>query len=169
MTIDNNKVVSLHYKLSNHKTGAHIEETSEAHPMEFLFGVERLIPTFEVNIHGLKVGDTFEFSIPTAEAYGEISDEEIANVPVSVFYDENGKIDDTILKVDAQIPMSDNEGNRMMGVVKEFNSDYVVMDFNHPLAGIDLLFKGSIVSVREATKDELDHGHSHGEHGHHHH
>lgn len=169
MTVDTNTVVQLHYKLSNHKTGAHIEETSENHPMEFLFGVERLIPTFEVNIHGLKVGDSFEFSIPTAEAYGEQSDEEIAQVPLAVFYDESGKVDESILKVGAQIPMSDNDGNHLMGIVKDINEDYVTMDFNHPLAGIDLLFKGTIVGVRQATQDEISHGHSHGEHGHHHH
>ena len=64
--------------------------------------------------------------------------------------------------------MSDNEGNHMRGIVREINEEMVKMDFNHPLAGYDLHFAGEILAVREATKDELDHGHVHGEGGHQH-
>ena len=91
MTVDTNMVVSLSYKLTNHKTGELIEETSESQPMEFLYGVERIIPTFEVNIHGLKPGDTFEFDIPSAEAYGDKNDDHVALIPISVFFDESGE------------------------------------------------------------------------------
>lgn len=166
--VDTNMVVSLHYKLTNHKTGAHIEETSENHPMEFLYGVERIIPAFEVNIHGLKAGDKFEFSIPTAEAYGEKNEDHIATIPLPVFYNEEGKIDENQIKVGAILPMTDNEGNHLRGTILEMNAEHVIMDFNHPLAGIDLAFSGTIIDVRPATQDELAHGHSHGAHGHHH-
>ncbi|WP_341904820.1 MULTISPECIES: FKBP-type peptidyl-prolyl cis-trans isomerase [Fluviicola] len=168
MTVDTNTVVSLHYKLTNHKTGEQIEETSKDQPMEFLYGVERIIPAFEVNIHGLKAGDTFEFSIPSLEAYGDKNDDHLAMIPLSVFFDETGKIDDTQIKVGAILPMTDNEGNHLRGTILEIKDDTVTMDFNHPLAGTDLFFQGTILAVREATQDEITHGHSHGEHGHHH-
>jgi FKBP-type peptidyl-prolyl cis-trans isomerase SlyD len=168
MTVDTNMVVSLSYKLTNHKTGELIEETSESQPMEFLYGVERIIPTFEVNIHGLKPGDTFEFDIPSAEAYGDKNDDHVALIPISVFFDESGKVDETQIKVGAVLPMTDNEGNHLRGTILEMTDETVTMDFNHPLAGTDLFFSGTILTVRAATQEELDHGHSHGAHGHHH-
>lgn len=168
MTVDTNTVVSLHYKLTNHKTGEQIEETSENQPMEFLYGIERIIPLFEENIHGLKAGDTFEFSIPSMQAYGDKNDDHVALIPISVFFDESGKVDETQIKVGAILPMTDNEGNHLRGTVMEINDETVTMDFNHPLAGTDLFFQGTILAVRAATQDEISHGHSHGEHGHHH-
>ncbi|MNJ85830.1 FKBP-type peptidyl-prolyl cis-trans isomerase SlyD [compost metagenome] len=168
MTVDTNTVVSLHYKLTNHKTGEQIEETSENQPMEFLYGVERIIPAFEVNIHGLKAGDAFEFSIPSAEAYGDKQDDHVALIPLSVFFDESGKVDETQIKVGAILPMTDNEGNHLRGTILEITPENVTMDFNHPLAGTDLFFQGTVLEVRQATADEIAHGHSHGAHGHHH-
>lgn len=168
MTVDTNMVVSLSYKLTNHKTGEQIEETSENQPMQFLYGIERIIPAFEVNIHGLKAGDTFEFAIPTLEAYGEKNDDHVALIPLSVFFDESGKIDETQIKVGALLPMTDNEGNHLTGTVLKIEDETVTMDFNHPLAGTDLFFKGTVLDVRPATDEEITHGHSHGAHGHHH-
>ena len=168
MTVDTNTVVSLHYKLTNHKTGEQIEETSENQPMEFLYGIERIIPLFEENIHGLKAGDTFEFSIPSAQAYGDKNDDHVALIPISVFFDETGKVDETQIKVGAVLPMTDNEGNQLRGTLLEIKDETVTMDFNHPLAGTDLFFQGTILAVRTATQEEISHGHSHGEHGHHH-
>lgn len=168
MTVDTNMVVSLHYKLTNHKTGEHIEETSENQPMQFLYGIERIIPAFEVNIHGLKAGDTFEFHIPSVEAYGDKNDDHVALIPISVFFDESGKLDETQIKVGAVLPMTDNEGNHLRGTVLEITDETVTMDFNHPLAGTDLFFQGTILEVRPATDEEIAHGHSHGAHGHHH-
>ena len=168
MTVDPNTVVSLHYKLTNHKTGEQIEETSENQPMEFLYGIERIIPLFEENIHGLKAGDTFEFSIPSAQAYGDKNDDHVALIPISVFFDETGKVDETQIKVGAVLPMTDNEGNHLRGTILEIKDETVTMDFNHPLAGTDLFFQGTILAVRTATQEEISHGHSHGEHGHHH-
>ena len=64
--------------------------------------------------------------------------------------------------------MMDDDGNQMYGLVLEVTDAHVAMDFNHPLAGNDLHFIGEVLEVREASKEELDHGHVHGEHGHHH-
>lgn len=168
MTVDTNKVVALSYKLSNNQTGEKIEETSPDHPMQFLYGVERLIPTFEVNIHGLKVGDTFKFDIPSHEAYGTVNNDHVAMIPIQVFHNEEGVIDEQVIHVGAVLPMTDSEGNHLRGKIMELTAEEVKMDFNHPLAGIDLLFEGTILEVREATADEIAHGHTHGAHGHHH-
>lgn len=168
MTVDTNTVVSLHYKLTNHQTGEKIEETSPEQPMEFLYGVERIIPTFEVNIHGLKAGETFSFHIPSQEAYGAKNDDHIARIPISVFYDETGKIDETVIYEGAVLPMTDSEGTHLRGTVLAISAEEIKMDFNHPLAGIDLQFEGTILEVRPATEEEIAHGHSHGAHGHHH-
>ncbi|MES2799527.1 MAG: FKBP-type peptidyl-prolyl cis-trans isomerase [Bacteroidota bacterium] len=168
MTVKESMVVSLNYKLSNHTTGEKIEETSNENPMVFLYGVGGLIPDFEMNIAGKKAGDKFEFSIVADRAYGVASEDNIAMIPVSVFHDEEGKFDTEYFKVDASIPMSDSEGNRMMGTIRDVNDEFIKMDFNHPLSGIDLHFIGEILEIREATEDELAHGHAHGPGGHHH-
>jgi FKBP-type peptidyl-prolyl cis-trans isomerase SlyD len=66
------------------------------------------------------------------------------------------------------VPMSDNDGNHLRGKILEITDEHIKMDFNHPLAGTDLHFSIEVLDVREATDEEIDHGHVHGEHGHHH-
>ena len=73
----------------------------------------------------------------------------------------HGKIDTNILFEGNMVPMMDREGRRLNGVVKEISADNVKMDFNHPLAGTDLFFKGEITEIRDATEEELSHGHIH--------
>jgi FKBP-type peptidyl-prolyl cis-trans isomerase SlyD len=101
-------------------------------------------------------------------AYGPKDEEQIAMIPLDVFRDEAGVFDEEYFVVDALIPMSDSEGNQLRGRILEINSELIKMDFNHPLAGKDLHFEGNIVGIRDASKDELDHGHVHGEGGHQH-
>jgi len=168
MTVDINTVVTLKYKLTNHKTGETIEETPDENPMEFIYGIERIIPAFEENIHGLSAGDTFNFSIESANAYGERNEDQVTSIPSNVFHGEDGKVNEQDIFVGALVPMSDNEGNHLRGRVLEMNDEFVKMDFNHPLSGTDLQFEGTITGVREATQEEISHGHSHGAHGHHH-
>ncbi len=168
MQITSNKVVSLKYKLSNHQSGEKIEETNEQNPLVFLYGVGGLIPELEDNLAGKKVGDSFDFHIKASNAYGNHDPEHIAMIPSNVFHDDNGNFDNDMFKVGAMIPMSDSEGNHMHGKIIEVDSENVKMDFNHPLAGTDLHFQGEILEIREATEDELAHGHVHGEHGHQH-
>lgn len=168
MQIDKHSVVSLSYKLSNHTSGEKIEETTPESPMVFLYGVGQLIPDFENNVKGLKVGDSFEFVITAEKAYGIPSDDNIANIPLDVFKNDEGVIDSNEIKVGAVLPMSDDQGHSMLGTILAIDATEVRMDFNHPLAGTDLHFTGKIDDVREATKDEIDHGHVHGPHGHHH-
>ena len=87
MNIATNTVVSLKYKLSNHKTGDHIEITDEENPLVFLFGANALLPDFEQNILGKAKGDLFDFAITANNAYGEHNNDEIVMIPSNVFHD----------------------------------------------------------------------------------
>jgi len=168
MIIKENTVVSVTYKLSNHQTGEKIEETTIENPMVFLFGVGGMIPQFEENLFEKNIGDTFDFAINAANAYGMRDENQVAMIPLDVFYDEKGDFDESYFQVGAMIPMSDSEGNHLRGKILEVTPELIKMDFNHPLAGMDLHFLGSITDIREATFDELAHGHVHGPGGHHH-
>lgn len=168
MQIATHTVVSLKYKLSNHQSGEQIEITDETNPLVFLFGAGALIPDFENNLKDKNPGDEFDFAIPAANAYGIPNDEEIVVIPANVFHDEKGEFDNKMFQVGTLVPMSDGQGHQMRGKILEITDDVVKMDFNHPLAGTDLHFQGTILEVREATADEIAHGHVHGPHGHHH-
>lgn len=170
MTIETNAVVGVTYSLSSVKGGKEtfIEKTEATNPLVFLFGVGGLIEGFEANLNGKKIGDTFDFTVAAAQAYGEQTLENIGNIPIDAFKDEKGNLDFEMLKVGNILPMNDGQGHRMNGKIMEVTATEVRMDFNHPLAGQDLRFVGEVVSIRAAQPEEIAHGHVHGEGGHHH-
>jgi|SRR5688572_8754228 len=169
MKIDTNKVVSVTYRLEANPSGQekkHIETADVSRPLIFLFGSGGLIPAFEENLQGKVTGDKFAFSIEAADAYGEIETEALVDLPLDIFK-VDGVVDMSILKTGNIVPMTDREGNRLDGKVVAINPDSVKMDFNHPLAGHQLHFSGEVIEVREASEEELAHGHAHtGENGH---
>jgi FKBP-type peptidyl-prolyl cis-trans isomerase SlyD len=155
MKIENNKVVSLVYELrEKDSNGRIIEALDEAKPLKFIYGTGRLLPFFESNISSLETGDLFSFALASEMAYGEKREEMIINVPVSVF-ETDGKINEEICVVGNEIPMMDSDGNPLTGIINEITDSYVRMDFNHPMAGIDLFFSGKIIEVRDASENEL--------------
>lgn len=158
MAIDEKKVVSVTYQLSvNDFDGEVVETVDKEKPLTFLYGVGNMLEKFEENIKGLDEGDNFNFKIPSQEAYGEASEDAIVDLPIDTFKIE-GEIDQDLLKEGNYIPMQDQEGNRLDGIVLEVGEEKVKMDFNHPLAGDDLFFKGEVMSVREASEDEINQG-----------
>lgn len=168
MNISNNKVVSLTYELKHDSAqGETIEVTDKNSPLVFLFGAGMMLPKFEQNLENLKVNDNFEFVLQADDAYGEIIEEAVIDLPIDVFMVE-GKVDPEMLKVDNIIPMQDNQGNPLEGKILEVADDSVKMDFNHPMAGRNLHFTGTIIDLRDATEEEIKHGHVHGAHGHQH-
>jgi FKBP-type peptidyl-prolyl cis-trans isomerase SlyD len=168
LTISENKVVRLTYELSeDSKKEEIIEKVDTDQPATFLFGVGGLLPEFEENLFGLKQGDSFNFSIASDNAYGPLDPNALVDIPKEAFTID-GKLQEDMLQVGSILPMRDNEDNFLQGRIVELRNDVVVMDFNHPLAGKDLYFKGTIIDVREATAEEISHGHVHGEGGHHH-
>jgi FKBP-type peptidyl-prolyl cis-trans isomerase SlyD len=155
MKIENNTMVSLIYELrEKDSNGRIIEALDETRPLTFIYGTGRLLPVFESNISLLKAGDLFRFIINSEIAYGDKREDMIVNVPVSVF-ENDGKLNEDICIVGNEVSMTDSEGNPLTGIINEISETYVRMDFNHPMAGLDLFFSGKIVEVREATENEL--------------
>lgn len=168
MTVSQNKVVSLTYELKiDNASGEVVDKADAAEPLVFIYGTGNLLPKFEAHLFNLKANDNFEFTLTAADAYGDFTEDAIVTLPIDVFMID-GKIDPEMLRIGNVIPMQDNEGHPLEGVVKSFENDKVTMDFNHPMAGKNLHFTGSIVELREATQEEISHGHVHGPHGHHH-
>ncbi|MBL7936160.1 MAG: FKBP-type peptidyl-prolyl cis-trans isomerase [Bacteroidia bacterium] len=170
MTINQNKVVSVNYHLSSHvdnEAPELVEQTTTEHPFTFIFGVGQLLPDFEKNLLNKKVGDKFDFKVTPINGYGVSDKEMIAKIPKEAFH-VDGEFDSERVKEGEELMMNDADGNQLMGFVQEIGNDYVIMDFNHPLADHNLHFVGEVLSIREATAEELDHGHVHGPGGHHH-
>jgi len=168
MQITKNTVVSLSYVLKRDDAkGEIIEETRAGDPLVFLYGNGQMLPKFEEHLNTLKAGDAFEFTLASDDAYGELDQDAIIDLDKSIFMID-GKTDDELLSIGNVIPMRDDQGHMLQGTVVSVGDDLVRMDFNHPMAGNVLHFKGNVIEVREATAEELSHGHAHGAGGHHH-
>lgn len=156
MVISQNMVAAITYTLkSNNNEGKILETIDSTKPVEFIFGKDSLLPSFESRLNGLGNGESFEFTIPSNEAYGPFKQELIVELDKQIFA-QNGVVNEQILQIGNQIPMMDSQGRRMNGIVREVMDEKVKMDFNHPLAGQDLYFSGQVERVREATYDELN-------------
>ena len=162
-----NKVISLDYKLTRDNESGELIETTEGNaPMVFLTGVGQMIPDFESNVVTKNTGDAFSFGITSDKAYGARTDEALIELPKSTFMHEGALIPD--LKEGNVIALEDDRGMPFPSKVLSIGEETVKMDMNHPLAGQDLHFTGTVVEVREATAEELEHGHVHGPGGHNH-
>ncbi len=163
MKIEDNKVIGISYELSVGSDEKEIVEiVPDDEPMMVIYGLSGLPEAFEKNILGMTIGQSFEFTISSDDSYGLYDEEAIVDFPISEFQIEDGQIPEGMLELGNFIPFSDGEGSKLQGRVIEVNQDIVVLDFNHPLAGQDLHFKGKIVNIREASPSELEHGHVHG-------
>ncbi len=167
MKIEANKVVKIVYELEigegNNKEMLEIVQDDE--PMVFIQGMSGLPEAFEAQLDGLQAGDEFKFSVNAADGYGEPDPEAIIDFPIENFKIEDGKVPEGMLEIGNMIPFSNDEGNRMNGRIVEITDEFVILDFNHPLAGQNMHFSGKVLGVRDATKDEIAHGHVHGEGG----
>ncbi|MFB6317667.1 peptidylprolyl isomerase [Saccharicrinis sp. FJH54] len=155
MKIDRNKFVSLTYELRSGGVEGELKEKAvKETPLTFVFGAGMMIQKFEDNLMGLEEGDNYEFVIDHLDAYGPVMEDRIVDLPKNIF-EVDGKIDEKILFEGNVVPMMDASGNRLNGTVVTISDDNVKMDFNHPLAGQDLCFKGEVLEVREASEHEL--------------
>ncbi len=162
MTIQPNSVVALTYDLYTTENGesVFVEQANQENPLIFLFGTGMMLPKFEENLSGLAAGATYEFHLSAEDAYGENDENAVTELPIGMFNDTD------IPPVDAIIPLQDNHGNQFRARVTEVSDELVKVDLNHPMAGQNLHFKGIVLDVREATAEELSHGHAHGLDGH---
>jgi FKBP-type peptidyl-prolyl cis-trans isomerase SlyD len=159
MSIEKNKVVSLSYTLRfDNAEGDIIEEIDNTDPEVVLIGNENLFEKFEENLLGLNIGDEFEFILDSEDAYGEYDEERIIDLPKENFM-VDGQFDEEMVFEGAIIPMEDEENDiQAEAIVLEIDDENVKLDFNHPLAGETLHFKGSILEIREATAEEIENG-----------
>ena len=148
--------------------GQMIQKVTEERPFVYLFGAGGLLPSFKANLEGLNAGDDYSFILKKEDAYGVHTQDNILSLDKKIF-EIDGVFDDASIKVGEVVPMEDENGYPLSGKVLEIGTDSVLIDFNHPLAGMNLYFEGKILEVREATTEEIAHGHVHGPHGHHHH
>lgn len=162
LAVSKDSMVTLTYDLRlDGKDGEIYESATEEKPLVFLHGAGLMIPMFEEQLVGKKSGETFEISIPAAKGYGEVNDEAVVELPIDIFK-VDGKVDEGMLTPGNSIPMMSAHGHRMDGIVVSVQGEVVTMDFNHPLAGEDLHFTGTILEVREASEDELNAAYSTG-------
>ena len=162
MRIQPNSVVALTYDLYTTQDGQEVfvEKATEEQPLVFLYGVGMMLPKFEENLNGLSAGDSYDFHLQAVDAYGEKDDNAVAELSAEMFQGME------MPQVDSVLPLQDNHGNQFRARVTEVSDAGVTVDLNHPMAGQDLHFKGQILNVREATPEELSHGHAHGVDGH---
>lgn len=158
MKITANKSVSAEYELYvDGETEGELELMEKAtseQPLSFIYGVGMMLPKFEENIFGLATGDKFDFTIENEDAYGPYEDENVLDLDRSIF-EIDGKLDEEVVFEGNVVPLMDNEGHRINAQVVEVTDTHVKVDLNHPLAGENLHFKGSILEVREASEKEL--------------
>ena len=162
MQISKNKVVAIDYTLTG-ADGKVIDSSEGKAPLAYIHGTGSIISGLEKALEGKSAGDTLNVTIPPAEAYGERDDSLMQAVPRSTF----GKI--KRVEVGMQVQARSGNETRVVTIVGFDKDDMVKVDANHPLAGQTLTFDVKVAEVRDATKEELDHGHVHGPGGHHHH
>lgn len=136
-----------------------VHQTDAQDPEKIIFGVTPgMIRPLEKAIEGLEAGGEFDVTVKAAEAFGPHDPDQVASLEKDVFA-VDGKFDSEMVKKGAVLPMMTSDGYRINGLVVDVTDDEVEMDFNHPLAGKDVRFKGSIITVREATPEELQPAH----------
>lgn len=161
MQIAENAVVAIHYTLTN-DAGETLDSSRERNePLAYLHGHGNIIPGLENALTGKQAGDALKVTVQPAEGYGERHDEMIQDVPRDAFQG----VDD--IQPGMQFQANTETGPRLF-TITEVNGDTVTVDGNHPLAGTTLHFDVEIAEVREASAEELSHGHVHGPGGHDH-
>ena len=159
MNIDKNSVVTLHYEMYDANDQL-IDKTEE--PIAYLHGgYDGIFPLVEEALHGKAVGDEVDVTLAPDDAFGEQEPELIRIEPVDIFPVE--------VEVGMMFEADDPEsGDVLIYRVTEIADGKAVVDANHPLAGMRLRFKATVTDIRPATHEEIEHGHAHGEHDHHH-
>lgn len=160
MKIAKNKVVNIHYTLTNDE-GQVMDSSRQGQPLAYIHGIGNLIPGLENELEGKSTGDQLKAVIKPEDAYGEWDPEQQHIVPKSGFQG------DEELTVGMRVQVNAG-GQQAIAMVTQIENENVTLDLNHPLAGLTLHFDVEIMGVRDAEAEELAHGHVHGPGGHHH-
>ncbi len=156
--IEDNRVVALSYTLTD-ADGAVLDRANETDPLLYLHGHENIVPGLEEALAGREVGDRFEVQLAPEEAFGHRVADAERIVPRDAFPEE--------LELTPGLELAlEEDGDLIPFWIKRADGDRVTIDLNHPFAGRTVRFAGEVLTVREATADELEHGHPHGPDGH---
>ena len=162
MKIEKDRVVSFHYTLleglAPEPGQEALESSKEREPLQILIGHGNIIPGLEKALDGHEDGDSFGVDVPAADAYGERRDGLSQRVPKKHFGAQR-------LEPGMQVVLNTNFGPRAV-TIQKVGMSVVDVDLNHPMAGKDLHFDIEVVEVREASAEEIEHGHVHGDGGH---
>lgn len=158
MGISDNQVVSIHYELRNVDNGEILDTNLQGAPLSFIVGKGQIIPGLEEKIKELKAGESAEIKVAAADAYGVYDENAVQTLPKEQFAGLE-------LQIGMTLYGQGEHGETVQVLVKDFNDETVEIDFNHPLAGQDLLFAITITDVRDATTDEILNGYVGGGHG----
>lgn len=161
-TIAADKVVGIHYTLKN-AAGDVVDSSSGSDPLFYLHGHDNIVPGLERKLTGRNVGEKLNVVVQPADGYGERDARGEQQVPREAFPA------DVTLEEGMQLALRDPSGAVVPLWIAKVESELVHVDLNHPLAGEVLTFDVEVVSVRDATGEELEHGHPHGPGGDHHH
>jgi FKBP-type peptidyl-prolyl cis-trans isomerase SlyD len=162
MNIADDKVVLIHYTLKD-DAGAVLDSSDGGEPLAYIHGQGNIIPGLEKALEGRSAGDKLDVKVEPAEGYGVRDEKLIQQVPRRAF----GGVPN--VKPGMQFQAQTSGGHARTVTVTRIVGDMVTVDGNHPLAGENLNFAVEVTEVRDATEEELSHGHVHGPGGHHHH
>jgi len=154
LLIGNNVVASIHYTLSNN-SGEVLDSSEGAEPLAYLHGAGNIIPGLENALVGKTAGSTLQVNIAPADAYGELQPELVQVVPREAFQG----VDE--IEPGMAFEAQDPQGQARRIIVKSVEGNEVTIDANHPLAGVELNFDVQVVDVRDASEEEIAHGHGH--------
>jgi FKBP-type peptidyl-prolyl cis-trans isomerase SlyD len=160
MQIEARKVVTLNYTLTDND-GNVIDQSSDS-SFAYLHGANNIIPGLENALEGRSAGDSLNVSVTPSDGYGERDPAKTQAVPRNMFPE------DAEIEVGMQFHAQGPNGETLVVSVAAVEDDTITVDGNHPLAGVQLNFAVEVIGVREASKEELEHGHVHGPGGHHH-
>jgi FKBP-type peptidyl-prolyl cis-trans isomerase SlyD len=161
MKVELKKVVGIEYTLTL-EDGEVADTNAGQDPLLYIHGFGGIIPGLEKALEGLSVGDKKQVTIEPKDAYGEVIEEAFQELPLNAF-PKGVKLEEGLI-----LQMVTEEGYPVPAIVDEVKEDSAVLDLNHPLAGRTLSFDVKVVEIRDASPEELEHGHAHGPHGHHH-
>ena len=153
MTITPESVVSIHYTVSA-EDGTQLDSSEGKQPLTVMLGKRFLIEGLEDALQNKEQGEKFEVDIAPEQAYGQRMDELVQQVPKDMF-------DGMDVEVGMSFRATTEQGEQSVMII-DVAEDHVVVDGNHPLAGVPLKFEVEVVEVREPTQEEIDHGHAHG-------
>ena len=162
MAIAQNKVVTMNFTLTD-DLGNVLDTTDQGGPFSYISGNNMVLPKLEEAVNGMIIGTKKSLKLSAADGYGSYNEEALQVVGKENFPE------DFVLEVGMEYMASNPDGVQMPFIITNVDGEEITIDFNHPLAGKNLNFDIKLVDVRDATAEELNHGHVHGTGGHHHH